>query len=133
MLAFMVLLSCATKAPPVQPATEAPRHRLDGASLDELGQPSMDGFCSENVLEEPLVLDGCLAVGPFRGDIYPAPLDSEEFETPADALVACGAEPTCMGVSALFSQGMPWHLALQGSRHQLNNSSYGCFFVLDCR
>ena len=132
MLMFTVLLACTPKTASVAPA-EASSYRLDSAGLEALGQPIEGGLCSTHTFAEPLVLDGCIAAGPFRGDVYPEQSGSAEFETPAEALAACSAEPTCMGVSTDFNQGMPWQLALAGSRPQLNSSSYGCFFMLDCR
>ncbi|MCA9560105.1 MAG: hypothetical protein KC583_16270 [Myxococcales bacterium] len=140
MRSILILLMACTPAmaaepgsqPTTQPASQpaAPQAgRLSAEQIEALGAPP-EGPCSGRPLDLALPAKACVARGPFPGEIKGG--KKGEGAELKQALAACAADPTCVGISTHWYTGVPWTPISGDARVAVDKASYGCAVVLDC-
>lgn len=103
--------------------------RLTASEIDALGSP-VQSPCSNNQLLLDTEAKTCTVRGPYQGIIT----GKRGIEgSLSDALTACRADPSCLGVSSIWYTQSPWFTVTQASSFAVDTASYGCTMVLDCR
>lgn len=113
------------------PSSETPDARRMTAEEIEALPEIEDSICREYTSDSTLALNQCSFLGPFQGEITPPAGSDKRFEL-KDALLACEADITCMGVSTDWYTGSTWFTAHAGSPFSPDDSSYGCSFIINC-
>jgi hypothetical protein len=103
--------------------------RLTVPEIDALGAP-VQSPCSNNRLPPDTKAGTCAVRGPYQGIITGKQGTEGSL---SDALAACGADPSCLGVSSVWYTQSPWFAVTQASSFEVDTASYGCTMVLDCR
>lgn len=103
--------------------------RLTAPEIDALGSP-VQSPCSNNKLPPDTKAETCAVRGPYQGIITGQQGPDRSL---SDALAACGADPSCLGVSSVWYSQSPWFTVTKASSFAVDTASYGCTMVLDCR
>lgn len=117
-----------TTQPTSQPAAP-PAGRLSAEVLKALGAPP-EGPCAGRPLDLTLPAKACVARGPYPGEIKGG--KKGEAVDLKQALAACAADATCVGVSTIWYTGAPWTPVSGEARVAVDKNAYGCAVVLDC-
>lgn len=119
-------------APSAQPTAKAPAPsaRLTPAQVKALGDVP-EGPCSAKPLDLALPVEGCVARGPYPGEIKGGTKGKAHDDVKA-ALAACATDPACVGVSTHWYIGAPWTPMTGDAQVAVDKASYGCAVVIDC-
>lgn len=113
-----------------KPKAEANKQRVNDAGFDTIVVPG-DSICRAYSVPESVDLKGCTVKGPMQGELFVDRVEGPEvsFE---EALQACINNIGCTGVSSSWYVGAKWGAFSAPSSFTINESSYGCTFLVGC-
>jgi hypothetical protein len=104
-------------------------NRTSLATIEALGEPE-DSSCRNYGLPDDIDLQGCTVAGPYMGEIVGDALSDEgSFE---GAIDTCLQDEQCSGMSTSWYMDAPWVAYSATEEFAIDESSYGCTFVVYC-
>ena len=102
-------------------------------TLEEINglPPVEDSICRAFATPKPRTIKQCRFIGPFQGELETGG-KSALFDRLEDAMGACAADVSCMGVSSDWYTGAPWFPVGTSTAFTPDENSYGCSFVIHC-
>jgi hypothetical protein len=109
---------------------DASESRVNDTEFDLIVVPA-DSICRAYSVPESLDLKGCSVKGPMQGEVFVDRLKGPEVSL-QEALQACIDNVGCTGVSSSWYVGSKWGAFGSPSSFVIDESSYGCTFLVGC-